>query len=276
MNGISETTGRLALYLLMFFIFQYRYLLGLNYQDKVVYFDVGQGDANLIVLNSDITVLIDGGPLTDFVHKLQKRIKIDEKIDYVVLTHPHEDHILGLIEILRRYSGFTLVLPTSCVNSEIYKELLRTSRAARTVYTDYFSIKADGGNKFEIKYGDTGISKCFSTQKDVNNSSVIVEIEYREKEFLFMGDVEKEREVKFINRYSLGNGVNILKAGHHCSNSSTSEIFLKAVSPDLIICSYGKDNVYGHPGSETLRRFNSFNVKHLDTVKEGDIIINLN
>jgi len=110
---------------------------------------------------------------------------------------------------------------------------------------------------------------------NINNDSIVIEFEYLGKRFLLMGDAEQEVEKILVEKGFLqsNNGYDILKAGHHCSNTSSSETFVKAVSPEFVICSVGINNSFGHPGSETLKTFQRLNVQYLLTYENGNIRI---
>ncbi|MBI2356683.1 MBL fold metallo-hydrolase [Candidatus Dojkabacteria bacterium] len=274
MMGLASSTSRFMFLLLISSILYSILLYDQGIYPRLIFFDVGQGDASLIKLSDEVEILIDGGPDSFFVQKLQKYLNVNQEIDYVVLTHPHEDHMLGLVEVVKRYRIRHLVLPTSCVNNDTLRYLIdNLSERTDVIYSDYIKVNVDS-NGYSVSYGET-VEKCFESQKDVNNSSVVLELDDKGRRILYVGDVETEREVSLISSKAIPSDIEILKAGHHCSNSSSSYRFLEYLSPSLVICSYGKDNSYGHPGNETLSRFNTLGIKHIDTVKAGDIVINL-
>lgn len=250
------------------------YLITVKYEDKVVFLDVGQGDATLIQ-NDKLQILIDGGPDSSILYQLPKYVPIyDRKIEYVVLTHPHNDHLVGLLSVLERYDVGEILYYPVCYENDNYELLLQR----------YPNAKEIGGGD-TISLGDLSIKvvwpilkesedKCVkSYNNDLNNDSLVLEFEYLNKRFLLMGDIESDVEEVIIKQNLVSGNYDVLKAGHHCSNSSNSETFLNTISPSLAICSVGKDNSFGHPSSETLKNFLNRNVQYLITYEQGNIQI---
>ncbi len=272
MTGMHTWVGKALLALLICMVLYYARLYTISAGSTLVFFDVGQGDATLVMVE-DVVVLIDGGPDSSFVHELHRYLDAGIKIDYLVLTHFHQDHILGLFEVAKRYEVGTAILPTSCINNDMYWEFVDMITASSVVFTNYVDFKFVGDH-LEVEYGDD-VSKCFVSQKDVNNSSVVVLVSYEESIVALMGDAETAREDLLLASGLLPPDISILKAGHHCSDSSSQFKLLSYLSPSLVVCSYGKDNMYGHPGSQVLDYLRYLNIDHMDTANEGDIIINL-
>mgnify|MGYP000979674447 CR=1 FL=1 len=263
--------GKVSFVLLIFYMAHNLLLLGCTSISCIVFVDVGQGDGAIIKIEDDFLAVIDGGPSVDYVHKISKYIDMDDEIDLLIITHMHRDHYLGVLEILKRYKVNTLVLPTSCIKAPEVLSVLEDVNVSDIKYTDFVTIKSSSSNT-SVSYGKN-IDECFISHEDVNDSSVIVDLELENSSVLFMGDVESKREMKFLEEYH--KDVYILKAGHHCSSSSTSKEFLDAVTPDVVVCSYGKNNSYGHPHKEVLDRFVSMGINVLSNAQQGDIVINL-
>lgn len=250
------------------------YLLTVKHQDTVVFLDVGQGDS-ILIQEGNIQVLIDGGPDNSILYQLQKYIPIyDRKIEYVVLTHPHDDHIVGLLKVLERYEVGEILYYPVCFENENYEYLLQNYSNLRQVGKgDTMRL-----NSFEIdilwpflEESPQGCVKQFDL--DLNNDSLVLSFEYLDRKFLLMGDAEAPVEFELLNQGNLLPSYDILKAGHHCSNSSSSETFVKRVSPDMAICSVGLENSFGHPHSETLNIFQRYNVQYFITSQSGNIQI---
>lgn len=243
-------------------------------KDTVVFLDVGQGDA-ILIQNGSEQMLIDGGPDNSVLYSLQRYMPFfDRKIEYVVLTHPHNDHLIGLLKVLENYEVEQILYYPVCYENENYEYFLQR----------YSNIKKVGkGDTISLGYIDIDIlwPILHSTQEgcvesfngNINNDSLVLEFEYIGKKFLLMGDIESEVEEVLIRDKIITSNYNILKAGHHCSNTSNSETFLKVVSPDMAVCSVGLENPFGHPGGETLKNFSKYNVQYLITYKEGNIQI---
>lgn len=236
------------------------------------FFDVGQGDAVFIEAPNNNQVLIDGGPNNAILSKLGEVMPFwDRSIDLLVLTHPHADHLDGLLEVLKRYDVETVL--EAGVNHTIPE------------YEEWHKFLKDKNIKIVIANAGQRIylsDKTFldvlapvdsyknESPKNIHDSTVVSRLTHGSSTAIFMGDAERKTEYKL-----LFSGVDlksdILKAGHHGSKTSTSEEFLKAVSPRFAIISAGKKNRYGHPHQEVVDRLNSFGIKVLRTDQDGDI-----
>jgi len=242
---------------------------------RVTFLDVGQGDAILIQAPGNIDVLIDGGPDNRVVEKLGERLPyFDRTIELLILTHPDSDHVNGLPEVARRYridqvmiTGVKNELPT-------YMELLAQLEKQNT------DIQyAKPGMKFQIGEGALTIlgplgEHVGETPKEANALSVVSRLEVGEHSVLITGDADQAEESELISQ---GGSLrsDILKVGHHGSKTSSSEPWLKAVSPDLAIMSYGADNRYGHPNQETVGRLEGVGAQIFSTADLGDVCFEL-
>jgi competence protein ComEC len=250
------------------------YILTVKSQNTVVFLDVGQGDAILIQSGSE-QVLVDGGPDKEVIYLLPKYMPVyDRKIEYVVLTHPHADHIDGLLYVFERYDIGEIWYYPVCYPSKNYEFLLQNFDNIKKVGRgDTIRLK---DIKIDVLWPilDNVTDICVSSYDgNINNDSIVLDFEYLGKEFLLMGDIENKVESVLISEGYVGVGYDILKAGHHCSKTSNSETFLKFTSPRMAICSAGEGNSFGHPSYETLTTFSSLNVQYLVTYEEGDIQI---
>lgn len=235
-------------------------------QPEIIFFDIGQGDG-ILVQQDNFQVLVDGGPDDTILYSLAEHLPwYDKRIERLVLTHPHQDHLEGLLLVLKKYeveeiwyfpveydySGYRYLLKE-------YETLLRPKKAG-----DY------------IRYGDIYGAVIFPFEGDsqrvsnVNNASLVIFFEIKGYKILLMGDAEIEAEVMLLE-YEFLRNIDILKAGHHCSKTSSSTGFLSFTHPSLAICSCGIRNKLGHPHYETLENLKNFNVQHLVTYEEGDI-----
>jgi competence protein ComEC len=256
-------------------VISFVYILSVKHTDTVVFLNVGQGDATFIQ-NGDIQVLIDGGPDISILYEIQKYMPFyDRSIEYLILTHPHEDHLLGLMHILERYEVGEILYYPVCYKNKNYEYFLSNYDNLREVSNGYIiglystSLKVIWPRVEGPKTGN-----CYkSWNGNINNDSIVLEFEYLDKKILLMGDAEKEVENILISEGKIHSKVDILKAGHHCSNTSSGETFLLLSNPSLVICSCGYGNKFKHPGSETLNNFRSINVHYLVTHEEGNIRI---
>ncbi|MFA5188555.1 MAG: ComEC/Rec2 family competence protein [Patescibacteria group bacterium] len=241
---------------------------------EIDYLDVGQGDAILIKTPYQQNILIDGGPDNKVLAALGKNLAFyDKDIDLVILTHPHTDHVIGLIEILRRYNVKKVLLTEIKNNSPPYLAFLEEIKKQNII-----AEKADKpqdiilGQDLDLKilypFNDIS-SKNF---EDLNNSSIIVKLIYKNNSFLFTGDAGFPEEQDLLaSKVDLT--ANVLKVGHHGSKYSTSQEFLAAIQPQDAIIEVGANNSYGHPNLATINRLEKNNIKILRTDLSGTIAI---
>lgn len=241
-------------------------------QNFVVFFDVGQGDSSLISIG-EYQILVDGGPGDYILNELPKYMPPwDMKIEIVVLSHPHADHIDGLYEAMSRYETEEVLYNNVCYGMSEYGGFLSENIIELSSFN---GIGSQGGNMLNMLIPPIDYSSGDCTESwngNINNDSLVFEFIYGENNILFMGDAEEELEEYFISSNQLSD-VDILKAGHHCSDTSSSLEFLKRVNPELVICSYGEDNRYGHPSDITIQKFQDLGINYISTEKEGNIVI---
>ncbi|KNF09965.1 ComE operon protein 3 [Gottschalkia purinilytica] len=255
-------------------------LSGCNVQDSsnevgkdqlaVHFIDVGQADSILIQFPNGQTSLIDGGNRDDkdLVVNYIKEQGI-KKIDYLIATHPHEDHIGGLPEVINTFEIGKIYMPKKSANTKIFERVVKSIKdkgLKATVAKGGIDIINDNDLKFKI------IAPNSDNYSDTNEYSIVNKLEYKNISFLFTGDAEKESEEEMLNLgYNLSSDV--LKVGHHGSRTSTSDKFLKAVNPKYGVISLGKNNDYGHPHKEAIDTLKNNNVNILRTDELGTIRI---
>ena len=241
---------------------------------KVKFFDVGQGDAELIITPDKKQVLIDGGPDLSILEKLGKSMPFyDRYIDLVILTHPEADHLNGLIEVLKRYQVGAIITSGVVRNTEQYKQWVEIIKEKNiSVYIAKANGEIDFNNDIRVKILYPLENMLGKELSDSNNSSIVAQLVYHNFEILFTGDIEKSVENKLISNPS-ASGLNsdILKIAHHGSKTSSGEEFLKAVNALMAVIEVGKDNKYGHPHQEVLDRL--VNQKIFQTGRDGDVEI---
>jgi len=253
------------------------YLFVVKPKDEVVFLNVGQGDS-ILIQHGSTQMLIDGGADASVLYELQKYMPIyDRNIEYVVLTHPHDDHLLGLLKVLDRYSVGEILYYPVCFENENYKYLLQKYDNKRKVGRgDTIRLSSININIIWPVLNKEDKQECLpSYNGNINNDSIIIEFEYLGKHFLLMGDAEKEVEKELVNKDFISSNYNydVLKAGHHCSKTSSSETFIKFVSPSIAVCSVGINNSFGHPCGETLKTFKKYDVQYLLTYERGNVVI---
>ena len=232
---------------------------------NIVYFYVGQADCTLIMQNNS-TMLIDSGNSADGDNVVNaiKALGI-EKLDVVIGTHVHEDHIGSMSGIIDNFEVGKFYLPYNATSTtSFYKRLLK-SLTIKNMGIEEAVI----GEKFNIGNAECEIMTVNNSDpENINEESIVLEIRYGTQKYLFMGDAE------VINEKSREwNDIDVLKVGHHGSNTSTSSDFLKQVKPEISIISVGKDNSYGLPKKKILDRLNKQNSVIYRTDEDGTIQI---
>ena len=219
--------------------------------------DVGQGDAILIEAPNGQTVLVDAGPDPDLtLRRIGQQLPFHERrIDVVVLTHPHQDHLGGLEEVLRRYEVGIFVDGGRQPETDPHRRLLQAvtgEPGAQLLLAEAGQrIPIGGGAVLEVLYPSPGDVVAPLPEGDVNNASVVVLLRYGSFEALLTGDAEAPVEALLVARGAL-EPVDVLKVGHHGSDSSSTPALLRATRPEVAVISLGADNDYGHPHRSTL------------------------
>lgn len=238
-------------------------------QMTVSIIDVGQGDSMLVSFPNGQHMLVDAGEFGDG-KKVVKYLASHgvKRIDILVATHPHSDHIGGMSDVLARFkigkvwdSGY--------------------SHGSQAQLNFYATIKAKG-----IRFGkptagfsqtvdDAKITvlvppkrKSVNSESDANNSSIVLLIAYRNTSFLLTGDMESEERC-CVSRWSK---VTVLKVAHHGSSNGTDAAFLKSTRPQYAVISVGANNRYGHPDTETLSCLKRAKIKTYMTSRNGDVV----
>ena len=225
------------------------------------FLDVGQGDAVLFQRGSQ-QVLVDGGPSDQAIMlALGKEMPFwDRTIDLVVLTHPHADHITGLLEALKRYRVGQVLYTDYTGLAGLQKEaplyddwlnLIKEKNIKSTLARAGQQVSFGHGVVIEVLNPQTPL--LTGTESDIDNNGVVLRLEIGKLSFLITGDMEWQAESELITRRSHLNST-VLKVAHHGSETSTTEGFLGAVNPRLAVISVGRDNPFGHPSAEVMNR----------------------
>lgn len=243
--------------------------------DLLVHFiDVGQGDCELIQ-TPDSTVLIDAGDigLGDLVVDYVKAQGVT-KIDYLIATHPHADHIGGMPEVVDSFEiGKVLFsdLPSSMVpTTKIYERLLDSiAKKGIQITKARPSVVYDLGSGAELKlFGPINQDK-----DDMNENSIVCRLAFGDVSFLFTGDAGIISENDMVERYGGLLSSTVLKLGHHGSNTATQDKWLKKVAPEIVVAEVGTDNKYGHPHQEILDRIKKYGLTFYRTDEDGNIVM---
>jgi competence protein ComEC len=239
---------------------------------KVHFIDVGQGGSQLIVSPTGKTILIDAGNNNKekLVVAYLKKEKI-KKIDILIGTHPDADHIGGLDAVIDNFDIGKIYMPKVQANTDTFKDVLNSIQKKNLkVTTAKSGLVLDWESAIKVD-----MIAPVGTYDDTNDMSAVVHITYGSNSFLFTGDAETKSEADMIK-----SGANIksdvLMVGHHGSNSSTSTQFLTAVNPKYAVIQVGKENNYGHPTNEVLKKLNDKKIKIYRNDQQGNIIFTSN
>lgn len=273
---IKEGASRWLFIILLFFIIIGLTAFWLLYQPnsflELNVLDVGQGDAIFIQTPSGKTVLIDGGPDNKVIRRLSEELPFwQRQIDLVILTHPHDDHFQGLVEVLKRYQVTKLLITrVECFNPA-YQEFLEVARSSKTqisLVDDLDKFVIDDIN-FTVLYP---IAKVADKKYDnFNNSSIVLKLSYHDIDFLMMGDAEVVVEEELLSKSINVLESEVLKLGHHGADTSSDEDFLRAVNPKIALISVGEINSYGHPSPLITKRLDRLSIKQYLTKDLGTI-----
>ncbi len=236
---------------------------------EVHYIDVGQADS-ILLKQGDNTMLIDGGNNDDnlLVEDYLKKEDI-KKLDYIIATHPHEDHIGGLDYIVDKFEVGKIYAPKVTTTTKTFRDFVQAVKNKNMKFTTPVP-----GEEFML-----GEAKCkvlgpnSKEYEDLNDYSIVLKVTYKEKSFIFTGDAEKTSEKEICRKFGNELKADVLKLGHHGSSSSTTNEFLNLVDPSICVITAGKNNKYGHPHKETMDKINKRNIKVLRTDEDSHIII---
>lgn len=235
---------------------------------NVHFIDVGQADSILILKDND-AMLIDGGNKADadliINYITSHNIRT---LKYVVATHPHEDHIGGLSEVIRTFDVEKVIMPDVIATTQTFEHLLLAIsdsdlKITRPVYGDTYEL---GNAIFEI------LAPNASSYTNINNYSIVIKLINGSNSFLFTGDAEELSESEMLAKDSGILKSDVLKIGHHGSDSSTSSAFLNSVSPQYAVITVGKGNDYGHPSENIMNRLADAGAIIYRTDKDGTIV----
>lgn len=238
----------------------------------VHFIDVGQADA-ILVLDGDKTMLIDTGDNKN--SSREKLITYLEnlnitKIDYLILTHPHADHIGGAPQVITGFDVENCILPRVVKTTKIYEDTLY-ALADREVNV----IAPKSGEVYTLSEAQFKILAPNSEEyDDWNDYSVVVKLVFGERSIMLTGDAHVESESEILQKYSKSElDADVLKVGHHGSSTSSGEEFLDAVTPSYAIISCGEGNEYGHPHTETLEKLSEREIPVYRTDERGTVVL---
>ena len=245
------------------------YFLAREQTLKVIFLDVGQGDAILITEGSN-QVLIDGGRSgKKLLSQVGRFVPFwDRKIETVIATHPDQDHIGGLIDLVSSYGVDTFFVTDATSDTETFaawqNAIAQNGGEKISVHYGYV-VQYPSGAKLRIIYPFGLVDN--KTQKETNKYGIATILTAFDKSFLFTADLDAAQEEQLPVQ-----NIGVLKVGHHGSKYSTSDIFLEKIMPQDAIVSVGKENPYGHPAGSVLLRLHQHNARVFRTDEQGNII----
>lgn len=238
---------------------------------RVSFLSVGQGDAVFVEAPNGNQLLYDAGPPSGAVLRALGEVLPfwDRSIDVAVFSHPDMDHIGGFLDVFDRYKVAVVLEPGASSTNGVWAEVEHaiTERSiAHVIARKGMTIDLGDGVQADILYPDRDM-----TSMETNSASIVLRIRYGETSFLLSGDLPKNLEEYEVSVYGDQLHADVLKLGHHGSHTSSSEVWLRAVAPDVAIVSAGKGNRYGHPHQDVLALLEKLHIPYLITFNEGTI-----
>lgn len=229
----------------------------------VSFIDVGQADC-ILVENNNEYMLIDAGNNADgeLLVDYFKTLGIT-KFKYIVGTHPHEDHIGGMDNIIDNFDIGTIYMPKTMTTTNTFEDVLDSVKNKNLKITT-----PNIGDEFKLGMSNFEVLYLNSEASDLNDTSIVLKLTYGNNSYLFMGDASKKIEKEILDKNI---SVDVLKVGHHGSEYSSSSEFLEKVQAKYAIISVGKDNIYKHPKNITLENLESTNIEIYRTDELGTI-----
>lgn len=234
---------------------------------RVHFIDVGQGDSILIQTPTGATALIDGGYDNGMALAYLQQQGIS-RIDVMLVSHPHADHIGGLVEVMNAMPVGQIWTNGAIHTTGIFEEFLDTIAARQIPY-----YEAERGITIEVGDLELAVLHVNPAAPELNDTSLVLHLTYGEVSFLFTGDAEWPAEQAMLNSMENSLPATILKVGHHASHTSSAPDFLVAVRPEIAVYSAGSDNTYGHPHQETITNLQAIGATIYGTAVNGTVIV---
>ena len=233
----------------------------------IAFIDVGQGDSILVILPNTKTLLIDGGEREGYGKVLATLQEYGlSRIDVVVATHPHADHIGGLVDVIKNVNVGEVLDSGQVHTTQTFEDFLdavETKQIPLNSVRQGDSIMLDPTVKIDVLNPPANLLDGADNEAEFNDNSVVLKLTYGEFSVLLTGDMEERNEARLVSENTTTLDADVLKAGHHGSRTSSSMPFLNAVTPEVVIISLGAGNTYGHPHREALDRISAAGNEHL-------------
>lgn len=267
--------------LLVAVLFFYVHFTGQNPKFGVTFFNIGQGDSALIRFNNGQKMLVDCGPDRKILSKLGSSLPFyDRTIDYLLVTHPDADHYGGCVDVLDQYNVREIITNSSRKDDDPYWQLWNKKMLGEGALIKIMTDPEEweiGSSTLHFLAPDSSL-KLDAKDDGGNNASIVFKLDNAGESFLFTGDMEMPLEDALVQKYCSSTlhdcpalQADILKVGHHGSDSSSGEEFLSEVDPKEAVVSVGK-NTFGHPSFRVLKKLQRVGAEILRTDELGDII----
>ncbi len=257
--------------------FTHQVLESNNKESQIIFFNVGQGDSILIRTEQGHDILIDGGPNSAVLKRLQDELGFfDRTLDLVIATHPDLDHIGGLSHVLNRYtvknlmvSGHGATTTPARIFNQAIENALQHGRLGTTTVARRGDVVMSGNVRIEVLFPDRPVNNDW----DTNTASIVVKVQEGDTDILLTGDAPKMIE-RFLVEQGDVHDIEILKLGHHGSKTSTDPKFLDAAEPKVVIVSAAKPSRYGHPHPTVMKLVQERNIPSFET-GDGNVVCSL-
>lgn len=264
-------------------IFYFYYNQNRPHKFQVTFFNIGQGDASLIQFSNGQKMLVDCGADKKILAKLGRALPFyDRTIDYVLATHPDLDHYGGCVDVLKNYKVKEVIINGRKKENDPYWrewDKVVKNEGAIIKIVDHPQEWVISSATFEFLSPDKTLVLDVKAD-DSNNYSIVFRLKNDSTSFLFTGDMEEPLEKALVQKYCSTSSTvcpalqaDVLKVGHHGSDSSSGEIFLNLVNPQTATISAGKNNRYGHPSLRVLKKLERAGAEILRTDQKGDIML---
>ena len=231
---------------------------------EVHFLDVGQGDATLVICDGEAMLIDGGGPSCGQFIYAYLRECVDELV-YMISTHPHADHVGGLAAALNAVPVGVIFSTVDSWDTKVFENVVLYAEMQGTPI-----VCPNEGDVFTLGGAEVTVLHCWPEAWETNDMSIVLRVDYGDTSFLFTGDAEYMSEYMMIDSgWELKSDV--LKVGHHGSDTSSTQEFIDAVLPDYAVISCGKNNPYGHPAEEVLERLKECTVLRTDEL--GTVIM---
>lgn len=247
---------------------------------EIAFLDVGQGDAIAIHTPADRWLLVDAGPQDDGYDAGERRVLPwlrahgARRIEAMVLTHPHTDHVGGAAAVMRGMRVGRVIEPGLAFGTPVYLGVLRTAEARHVAWSAARQDRVMVIDGLELTFL-WPTDRALAAPGDANDISAVFRLRYGDFTALFTGDAPASVEEALVARYGDGLRADVYKAGHHGSRTASSQALLATVHPALAVISCGRRNEYGHPAPETLARLRADGITVARTDEDGTVVVHV-